>query len=170
MKITIIALLLVFFFQLFAAPADAENANCAKMWNTLSATSGCIGGKIFCNSDWQAFFSDLKSDAEKFEFLLAVFPDKKESKIHICNWENASNGVLAVLVAEQVTGRSWLDYNGKNPLILEAVKQAKTTQPQHGPLKKILSDPSSVQELQDFFRQAYIAATTKKAGSSGKQQ
>ena len=33
MKITIIALLLVFFFHLFAAPADAENANCAKMWN-----------------------------------------------------------------------------------------------------------------------------------------
>lgn len=170
MKITIIALLLVFFFHLFAAPADAENANCAKMWNTLSSTSGCIGGKIFCNSDWQAFFSDLKSDAEKFEFLLSVFPDQKESKIHICNWENASNGVLAVLVAEQVTGRSWLDYNGKNPVILEAVKQAKTTLPQHGPLKKILADPACVRDLQDFFRQAYIAATTKKAGSSGKQQ
>ena len=81
------------------------------------------------------------------------------------------HGDMAVdVVAEQVTGRSWLDYNGKNPVILEAVKQAKNTLPQHGPLKKILANPACVRDLQDFFRQAYIAATTKKAGSSGKQQ
>ena len=152
-------LLLPFFFLFYAAPVNAGDADNTETWNTLSATPGCIGEKIFFNSDWQAFFADLKSDGEKFESVLSVFPDQKESKIHICNWENASNGVLAVLVAEQVTGRSWLDYNGKNPVILEAVKQAKTTLPQHGPLKKILADPACVRDLQDFFRREYAAVT-----------
>jgi hypothetical protein len=79
------------------------------------------------------------------------------TKIHICNWENASQGVLAVMIVEKVTDCSWMQYDGTNLIINKAVERAKKTLPQHSSLKKILTDSASFQDLQKYFRQVYYA-------------
>ena len=122
---------------------------------TSAQKPGCLGAKVFNDPEWQKYFAELKQNPDKFEFLLFLFPDTAETKIHICNFENASTGVLAVMIAEKITGSSWTNYDGNDQLLITAVNQAKTAFPQHAPLKKVLTAPASCRELQEFFRKAY---------------
>jgi len=121
----------------------------------LSQKEGCTGAKIFSSTEWQKYFAAAKNDPFHFEFLLSLFPDTGMTKIHICNWENASQGILAVMTAEKIAGCSWLKYNGKNPLINGAVKKAEKNIPQHTYLKKILTNSVCCRDLQNYFRQVY---------------
>ena len=124
-------------------------------FDALAEKPGCTGAQVFARPEWRKFFASAKKDPKRFEFLLARFPDSNSTQIHICNWENASQGVLAVVSVEIITGKSWMDYDGVNPDIQNFVKQAKTNFPRHFYLKKILADPVCRRELQNFFRRAY---------------
>ena len=110
-----------------------------------------IGAKIFNNAEWQKYIVSIKNNTDHFEFLLSLFSKTDITKIHICSWENASQGVLAVMIAEKITGRTWLQYDGTNPIINKAIEQAKNTFPQHAALKNILTDPASCRDLQKYF-------------------
>ena len=124
-------------------------------FDVLAEKPGCTGAQVFARPEWRKFFAAAKKDPKRFEFLLTRFSVSKPTQIHICNWENASQGVLAVMAVEIITGRSWMDYDGANPDIKKCIKLAKTNLPQHRQLKKILTDPVCRRELQNFFRRAY---------------
>ena len=126
-------------------------------FKSLSQQEGCIGAKVFDSTGWQKYFASIKNDPNHFEFLLSLFSNTDMTKIHICNWENASQGVLAVMIVEKVTDCSWMQYDGTNLIINKAVERAKKTLPQHSSLKKILTDSASFQDLQKYFRQVYYA-------------
>ena len=127
----------------------------SKSFEILSQKPGCTGAQVFQQPEWQDFFHAAKKDPKRFEFLLSKFPDRGTTQIHICNWENASQGFLAVMSVEIITGRSWMSYDGDDPEIRNAVKAAETHFPRHSPLKKILATPKSCRELQNFFLRAY---------------
>lgn len=124
-------------------------------WQALCEKPGCTGAKVFARPEWRRFFAAAKKDPALFEFLLSRFSSAEETKIHICNWENASEGVLAVFAAERITGRSGLDYDGPDPGLKAAVRGARNAVPRHAPLKKVLAAPASCAELRKFFRKAY---------------
>ena len=145
---------LLFALSLTILSADEISAY-SKMFEILSQKPGCTGGQVFQQPEWQDFFRAAKKDPKLFEFLLAGFPDSKSTRIHICNWENASQGVLAVMCAEMITGRSWMSYDGDDPEIRNAVKVAETHFPRHSSLKTILANPRSCRGLQNFFLRAY---------------
>ena len=145
---------LLFVLSLNVLSADEISAY-SKSFEILSQKPGCTGAQVFQRPEWQDFFRAAKKDPKLFEFLLSKFPDRSTTRIHICNWENASQGVLAVMSAEIITGRSWMSYDGDDPEIKSAVKVAETRFPRHSPLKKLLADPKCCRELQNFFRRAY---------------
>ena len=124
-------------------------------FDALAEKPGCTGAQVFVRPEWRKYFAAAKNDLKQFEYLLTRFSVSKPTQIHICNWENASQGVLAVMAVEIITSRSWMDYDGANPDIKNYVKLAKTTSPQHRQLKKILADPGCRCELQNFFRRIY---------------
>lgn len=124
-------------------------------FEVLAQKPGCIGAQVFQRPEWRKFFAEAKRNPELYNFLLSKFPDPGPTQVHICNWENASKGVLAVMSAEKITGRSWMSYDGDDPEIRSAVKMAETHFPQHFPLKKILTKPKCCRELQNFFLRAY---------------
>ena len=133
-------------------------------FDALAEKPGCTGAQVFARPEWRKFFAAAKNDPKRFEFLLTRFSVSKPTQIHFCNWENASQGILAVMSAEIITGRSWMEYDGANPDIKKCIKLAKTNLPQHRQLKKILADPVCRRELQDFFRRAY------KPGNCGRKK
>ena len=133
-------------------------------FDALAEKPGCTGAQVFARPEWREFFASAKKDPKRFEYLLTQFSVSKPTQIHICNWENASQGVLAVMSAEIITCRSWMDYDGANPDIKNCVNLAKTTLPQHRQLQKILTDPVCRRELQNFFRRAY------KSGNCGRKK
>ena len=143
-------------FALFLTILSADEISAySKMFEILSQKPGCTGTQVFQQPEWQDFFRAAKKDPKLFKFLLAGFPDSKSTRIHICNWENASQGVLAVMSAEMITGRSWMSYDGDDPDIRNAVKVAETHFPRHSSLKTILANPKSCRGLQNFFLRAY---------------
>ena len=146
----------IFLLVLSAAvlPADEIPPYSAE-FDALTEKPGCTGAQVFARPEWRSFFAAAKKDPKRFEFLLAGFSVSKPTRIHICNWENASQGILAVMSAEIITGRSWMSYDGDDPEIKSAVKAAETHFPQHSPLKKLLANPKCCRELQNFFRRAY---------------
>ena len=145
---------LLFALSLAVLSADEISAY-SKTFEILSRKPGCTGAQVFQRPEWQDFFDTAKKDPKLFEFLLSKFLDRGPTKIHICNWENASQGVLAVMSVEIITGRSWMSYDGDDPEIRNAAKAAETHFPRHSPLKKILAAPKDCRELQNFFRRAY---------------
>ena len=124
-------------------------------FDALAEKPGCTGAQVFARPEWRKFFAAAKKDPKRFEYLLAGFSGSKSTQIHICNWENASQGVLAVMSAEIITGRSWMSYDGDDPDIRNAVKVAETHFPRHSSLKTILANPKSCRGLQNFFLRAY---------------
>ena len=130
-------------------------------WKKLSQKSGCIGAKILTEPDWQNFFDTVKREPYKFEFLIPLFASAEKTQIHICNWENASGGVLAAMAAERITGHSFLEYDGKNQDVISFVKAAKNSFPQHSALKQLLKNETYRQELQNFYRRAYYGKSMK---------
>ena len=135
-------------------PADEIPPYSAE-FDALAEKPGCTGAQVFARPEWRNFLAAAKKDPKRFEYLLTRFSVSKPTQIHICNWENASQGVLAVMSAEIITGRSWMSYDGDDPEIKSAVKVAETHFPRHSPLKKLLANPKCCRELQNFFRRAY---------------
>ena len=138
-------------------------------FDALAEKPGCTGAQVFARPEWRQFFASAKKDPKRVEYLLTRFSVSKPTQIHICNWENASQGVLAVMAVEIITGRSWMDYDGANPDIKNYVELAKTTLPRHRQLKKILADPVCRRELQNFFSQGIPWAETTRDTSNTKQ-
>lgn len=120
---------LLFALSLAVLSADEISA-CSKTFEILSQKTGCTGAQVFQRPEWQDFFRAAGKDPKLFEILLSKFPDRGTTQIHICNWDNASQGVLAVMSAEVITGRSWMSYDGDDPEIRNAVKVAEKHFPQ----------------------------------------
>ena len=74
-------------------------------FDALAEKPGCTGAQVFARPEWRNFLAAAKNDPKRFEFLLTRFSVSKPTQIHICNWENASQGVLAVLSVRSVKKR-----------------------------------------------------------------
>ena len=162
-KLSLLPLTVFLLAALSGGEEMPEGRTPSAAWQALCEKPGCTGAKVFNRPEWRQFFAAAKKDPALFEFLLSRFSSTKETKIHICNWENASEGVLAVFAAERITGRSGLDYDGPDPGLKTAVREARNVAPRHAPLKKVLAAPASCAELRKFFRKAY----RKKADTRG---
>lgn len=74
-------------------------------FDALAEKPGCTGAQVFARPEWRKFFAAAKNDPKRFEFLLTRFSVSQSTQIHICNWENASQCVLAVLSVRSVKKR-----------------------------------------------------------------
>ena len=85
-----------------AALLADESPPYSSEFDALAEKPGCTGAQVFARPEWRKFFAAAKNDPKRFEFLLTRFSVSKPTQIHICNWENASQGVLAVMSAEML--------------------------------------------------------------------
>ena len=138
------------------------NSFCAEecsSWERLIANEGCLmsatdidfttSGSIFEKKDWQSFFQAARKDEKIFIFIIRKFSSRRPTQIHICNFRNATEGELAVFVAQQIVKKNWHVYNGDNCEIKRIVKKKVAAKVLL--LPDILSDKSLCIALQRYF-------------------
>lgn len=70
----------------------------------LGTTEGCVLSK---NKNWEAFFK--RDKGVKLNFLITQFADTTKSAIHTCPFSLATNGEIAVYVAQEAVGTNWFE-------------------------------------------------------------
>ena len=98
------------------------------------------------------------------EFLLKKLGSQKQTQIHMCPYQNALEGELALSCLQDTTGKDWKDYKGSDPVINDAKKRILpylvdsdlpydySSSPQEIE-RDILKSDSAVEELKSYFRQ-----------------
>lgn len=136
--------------------------NLESVWERMINEQGCLissanvnfskEGSIFKNKEWQELLKNAQTEKAVFDFLLSKFPSLKITKIHICNFENAQEGSLALFTVQQILLTNWNEYNGENETIRN---QIKSNDLWHISIKKILNNSKSCKEIRDFFALKY---------------
>lgn len=72
--------------------------------NNKLGSEGCVLNR---NKNWSTLFN--KDRKEKLDFLLTQFSDTTKTKIHTCPFSVATNGEIAVYVAQESIGKNWFD-------------------------------------------------------------
>jgi len=139
------------------------------MWDELTVSEGCLisatdikfstEGSVFRRKNWQRLIDLTKKDKGFFDYLINLFPSTKSTKVHICNWENSTEGLLAVFTIQQITRLNWNTYDGNNPLIVS--EKNKNTYPKYRRLKKILANKNACKELQTYYSKKYSDSQKK---------
>lgn len=133
------------------------------MWDELTVSEGCLisatdikfstEGSVFRKKTWQSFIDRARKNKAVFEYILSRFPSEQATKIHICNFENATEGLLAVFVVQQIIHRNWYSYDGNDSIII--AERDKKVFPLYKGLKKILSNKEACSQLQSYFLKQY---------------
>ena len=138
--------------------------NITPKWESFINTGRCLISAISVkfSTEGSAFESEAWksiSDSEitsLFKYLCLKSRSSKETKVHVCGLENATEGVLAIYCLQQIVGKDWTEYNGDNEKLLSLVKQCDvpTAWPAallQAALKEVIASPQCLDELLCFF-------------------
>jgi hypothetical protein len=154
---TIVALGILFLpFSVVAADKNA-------MWQQLIEQNGCllsstdinytICGSVFEKKLWKNFLNYAQNNKAVFYLIVNKFGSRKATKLHICNFRNATEGEVAVFVVQRIVGKNWYSYDGNNDK-LKVIAQKKVAA-KVLLLKNVIEDKEMCKELQFFFKQQY---------------
>jgi len=156
-------ILLFYFIVLNFSHVFALEKSLKKNWEELIEADGCLisatdirfstEGSVFRKKTWQSFIDRARKNKAVFEYILSRFPSEQATKIHICNFENATEGLLAVFVVQQIIHRNWYSYDGNDSIII--AERDKKVFPLYKGLKKILSNKEACSQLQSYFLKQY---------------
>lgn len=142
-------------------------------WDKLSSQEGClisatdinfsIEGSIFAKKEWQLFFETARKEEKIYCHVIERFTSQNPTKIHICNFRNATEGELAIFAAQQIIKKNWFSYNDYNEDIKIIAK--KNVKPKALLLKDILSKKELCIALQDYFVKQYRLKLTQERKS-----
>ena len=88
-----------------------------------------------------------------FNLVVDKFDSRKATKLHICNFRNATEGEVAVFVIQRIVGKNWYSYDGKSNK-LKGIAQKKAAA-KVLLLKNVIEDKEMCNELQIYFKQQY---------------
>ena len=142
-----------------------------RTWETLISRKGCLvsavdvkystEGSIFAGREWQAFFDKAKRNGVLFRFIVDKFSSERPTEIHICNFRNATEGELAVLVVQRIVNRNWYAYDGGDDELKRIAGQDAAAKVQL--LKPALKNERTRAALQNYFVRAYETKTSAAA-------
>lgn len=154
---TIVALGILFLpFSVVAADKNT-------MWQQLIEQEGCllsstdinytISGSVFEKKLWKNFLNYAQNNKAVFYSIVNKFGSRKATKLHICNFRNATEGEVAVFVVQRIAEKNWYSYDGNNDK-LKVIAQKKAAA-KVLLLKNVIEDKEMCKELQFFFKQQY---------------
>ena len=162
----------MFYKQLFWAivilntvfiPYAVADADVNVEWQQLVKQEGClssstdinytIAGSVFEKKQWKNFLNSVQNDRRMFNLVVDKFDSRKATKLHICNFRNATEGEVAVFVIQRIVGKNWYSYDG-NSNKLKGIAQKKAAA-KVLLLKNVIEDKEMCNELQIYFKQQY---------------
>ena len=153
-----IAALGILFLPFSVVAADKNT-----MWQQLIEQEGCllsstdinytISGSVFEKKLWKNFLNYAQNNKAVFYSIVNKFGSRKATKLHICNFRNATEGEVAVFVAQRIAEKNWYSYDGNNDK-LKVIAQKKVVV-KVLLLKNVIEDKEMCKELQFFFKQQY---------------
>ena len=138
----------------FAADANAKWKQLVKQEGCLASSTDInytVAGSVFEQKTWKDFLVSVQNDNGLFDFIIDKFNSSKETKLHICNFRNATEGEVAVFVIQRVVGKNWYSYDG-NSEKLKVIAQKKVAA-KVLLLKDVIEDKEMCKELQIYFKQ-----------------
>ncbi len=167
---TIVALGILFLpFSVVAADKNT-------MWQQLIEQEGCllsstdinytISGSVFEKKLWKNFLNYAQNNKAVFYSIVNKFGSRKATKLHICNFRNATEGEVAVFVAQRIAEKNWYSYDGNNDK-LKVIAQKKVAA-KVLLLKNVIEDKEMCKELQLFFKQQYNLKNKISRGNANK--
>lgn len=132
-------------------------------WEKLITKRGCLmsstdinftmAGSIFEKKDWQVFFEMARKDEKTFLYVISKFSSRRETEIHICNFKYATEGEVAVFVAQQIIRKNWYSYDGNDGGLRQMA--GKNVVQKALLLNDILSDKIMCEALKKYFIEKY---------------
>lgn len=128
-------------------------------WKALLKKTGCLTGRqnwseigpgvsIFKEREWQKFFS--YSPKLSIPFLLSRIDSQNSTKVHVCPFDMASEGELAVYASEYILKSNWFDTDRSYRRLYEW--SLKRHNHNGHIIKMMLLDPKVKQELRSYFQ------------------
>ena len=125
-------------------------------WKKLYSDGGCLTGQqhwhgrrkpegsVFREVQWQDFLNYPPN--EVIPFLANKFGSKALTNIHVCPFENATEGELAVFVSEYIIESNWFDCSSSYKTLYGWSKKEFTQL-----TRLMIEDPLARDELIDCF-------------------
>ena len=141
------------------------------VWERLINEGGCLTGSqnyrdgqygegsVFSQSaEWQRLLTS--TDPGFFEQLLNRMNSAGQTYHHVCPWQNATEGEMAVYTLQHITKTNWHEYDGPDKSVKLAAYTLNTTTGENytserssqALLRGILDDPQQRNSLRSFFR------------------
>ena len=154
---TIVALGILFLpFSVVAADKNT-------MWQQLIEQEGCllsspdinytISGSVFEKKLWKNFLNYAQNNKAVFYSIVNKFGSRKATKLHICNFRNATEGEVAVFAVQRIAEKNWYSYDGNNDK-LKVIAQKKAAA-KVLLLKNVIEDKEMCKDLQFYFKRQY---------------
>ena len=155
-----------FWLIIFCLPMILSAENLHSEFIQLANKKGFIGYEnkvsVFQTPEWQTWISDAKKSPQIFEFMLYSTAGYSMTAVNIKSWGNVPAGLLAALAVQEITGKSWLDYDGRNPTVCNQIALAKKAYQPYTFLLQILGNHTARIELHKFFRRQYYGTKPAK--------
>ena len=140
---------------------EAKRKVVGNQWHKLCKTKGCLKGahlwskdrlnseSVFLDPNWQSFLR--RSPSDTVPFLMERIHSTKNTKVHVCPWENAQEGALAVYATQQVLKMNWHECKTDSKHLKKYIR--KTNRDQVNTMPFLLSDTLAAEELERCFLQ-----------------
>ena len=132
-------------------------------WEKLLGQQGCLmsasavgfttEGSVFSRPGWRELFRAAKTDEKLFDFIVGRIEGVCPTRLHICNFHNASEGEAAVFAAQQIIGRNWYDYDGDDAELTRIAGREVAAKVQL--LRPVLENAETRAALRTWFLEAY---------------
>ena len=122
-------------------PFSVVAADKNTMWQQLIEQEGCllsstdinytISGSVFEKKLWKSFLNYAQNNKAVFYLIVNKFGSRKATKLHICNFRNATEGEVAVFVVQRIVGKNWYSYDGNNDKLKVIAQKKAAARPAH---------------------------------------
>jgi hypothetical protein len=127
-----------------SAPGEARpDTETASRWQRLCVAGGCLTGgqdwsadgpsegSVLASPEWQAFLGSRHD--EVVPFLLDRIDSTDATSVHVCPFQNAHEGELAVYALQHVMRANWMESHRQDAL------------------RKVLASPSGRERVKRYF-------------------
>lgn len=147
--------------------------NIEAAWNRQCDRGGCLTGSqdyangsitegsIFQTPEWKAFF-DLDPNVAT-PFLLQFADSRRETRFHVCPFDNAWEGEFAFYVLQHIQGKNWFDAPIEGATFAQARQLHKDRRQEA--FRLALTNDRVREALKSYFRRETVGATSAGGGS-----
>ncbi len=128
-------------------------------WRALCQEGGCLTGAqdwspgglnegtSLHKEAWQSFLDRPPTDT--VPFLITRLDSTTETRMHVCPFQSALEGEMAVYALQHVLEANWIQCSTKNRIVMEAVEMHSKRR--QDAIRKLLQDRTARAELKKYF-------------------